>query len=462
MKNLVNRPLNLAQLNNLLQQTKIVDFTYPLSALVWRPYGYKILNLNENFLNLLFTRYNYERYVFPFLVSSNEFNHINNKINSFEKGVFKVTDSIVLRPSGESAIYPMFRQWIKSENDLPIRIFQIGSMFRKGGARGFMRPNENDFFVEAHSAFSSKKEAETEIANSNSLVEEYLRWLAIPTLKTIRPVWTNKPVAEKEFAFDVLLPTGETSLLNVTYSQMQIFSKAFNVSFAKKDGAKDYTYQTEFGFSQRSILTSIWLLSNQNNLFLLPNYSPIQLSIIQIDPDDSKLSEYVDNIYQLLISKNIRAVIDREPKQLYKRFIKYEKAGIPIRLEIGEAELKSSTVKLVRHDNKNKLICSVLNIDKTINEIFEKIISDSYVNNENHLLENIILSEKKETILEIIKMGKISKIHLCNNEQCVKELQKETGLGEVIGFKYEDDKLYSPCVNCHKSTSDVAFYARRV
>ena len=462
MKSSINQTLNLNQFNNLLQQSRIIDCTYPLTALVWMPYGYKILNLIDNFLNGLFEKYGYERCIFPFLVSSHEFDRINKKISSFEKGIFKVTDSIILRPSGESAIYPMFRQWIKSESDLPIKVFQIGSMFRKGSTRGFMRPNENDFFVEAHSAFSSKKEAEIEFTNSNSLVEKYLRWLAIPTLKTIRPPWTNKPVAEKECAFDALLPTGETSLLNVTYSQMQIFSKVFNISFSRGGGTKEYTYQTEFGFSQRSILTSIWLLSNQNNLFLLPSYSPIQVIIIQIDPDNSQLSEYAEKVFELLKSKNIRVLVDREKKQLFKRFIKYEKIGVPIRLEIGENELKSLSVKLVRHDNKNKFDCSFDNIDNIINRAFEKITSDSYINNEKRLIENIVICDKKEKVREMIKSGKIAKAHLCYREDCVKKLQKEIGLGEVIGFKYEDDKLDGLCVNCQKLTSDVAFYARRV
>lgn len=462
MKSSKTQPLNLNQFNNLLQQSKVIDCTYPLAALVWMPYGYKILNLTENFLNGLFEKYGYERHIFPYLVSSCEFDRINKQISSFEKGVFRVTDSITLRPSGESAIYPMFRRWIKSEHDLPKKVFQIGSMFRKGSTRGFMRPNENDFFVEAHSAFSSRKEAEIEFTNSNSLVEEYLRWLAIPTLKTIRPPWTNKPVAEKEYAFDALLPTGETSLLNVTYSQMQIFSKAFDISFTKTKGIKDYTYQTEFGFSQRSILTSVWLLSSQDKLFLLPPYSPIQVAIIQIDTENSKLSEYSEKVLELLKLKNIRALVDREKGQLFKRFSKFEKIGVPIRLEIGENELKSCTIKLVRQDNGDKADYSFDNIDQIINQTFEKIISDAYDTNEKKLTENIVVCNNKEKVRKTIESGKIAKVQLCNHEDCVKELQVEIGLGEVIGFQHEDAKIDDPCVNCYKLTSAVAFYARRV
>ncbi len=454
--------LKLSQFNNLLQQAKIIDLTYPLSALVWMPYGHKILNLTEKFLTELFEKFAYERYVFPFLVSSSEFNHINKRIAFFKKGVFEITDSVILRPSGESAIYPMFRRWIKNEGDLPIKAFQIGSMFRKGSTRGFMKQNENNFFIEAHSAFGSKKEAEREFTNSNKLVEEYLKWLAIPTLQTIRPPWTNKPVAEKQYAFDALLPIGETALLNVTYSQMQIFSKAFNISFKKKDGGKDYTYQIEFGFSQRSILTSIWLLSKQDNLFLLPTYSPIQIVIIQIDPFNAELSKYIKKVAELLKSANIRVSIDKDKKQLFKRFIKHEQAGVPIRFEIGTKELKDMSVKIVRQDNNNSFDCVFNNISKTINKLFQDIVSESYLKNKKVLIKNIILCEEKKRISTIIKSGKIAKLYLCYCEKCVKELEKDVGCGEVIGFKNKKGTSVGECAFCCKATTKIAYFARRV
>ncbi len=462
MESSKKQQLKLSKFNNLLQQAKIVDFTYPLSALVWMPYGYKILNLTEKFLTELFEKFDYERYVFPFLVSSSEFDKINKRIASFKKGIFEATDSVVLRPSGESAIYPMFRQWIKNEEDLPIKAFQIGSMFRKGSTRGFMRQNENNFFIEAHSAFGSKKEAEIEFTNSNKLVEEYLKWLAIPTLQTIRPPWTNKPVAEEQYAFDSLLPIGETALLNVTYSQMQIFSKAFNISFNKKGRGKDYTYQVEFGFSQRSILTSIWLLSKQDSLFLLPTYSPIQIVIIQIDPFNTELSKYVEKVAKLLESANIRVSIDKDKKQLFKRFIKHEQAGVPIRFEIGAKELKNMTVKIVRQDNKNSFDCFLKNISKTIKNLFEDIVSELYLKNKKELIKNIVVCEKKEKISTIIKSGKIAKLHLCYCEKCVKELEKSVGCGEVLGFNNKKGTSNGDCVFCCKATSRIAYFARRV
>lgn len=454
--------ITLNELNNLLQWSKIVDFWYPLSALVWMPYGYKILNLNDIFLTQLFEKYNYKRYLFPFLISSKEFDNINKKINNFEKGVYNPTESITLRPSGEAAIYPMFRKWIKSENDLPLKAFQIWSMFRQWTSRWFLRPNENDFFVEAHCAFSSKQQAENEVINSNKIVEEYLKWLAIPTLKTIRPPWTNKPVAEKEYAFDVLLPIWETALLNVTYLQMQIFSKAFNISFINKDWNKDYTYQMEFWFSQRAILISIWLLIN-NNIFLLPSYSPIQIVIIPIDSDNIKLIEYSEKLVSLLEKQKIRVEIDKDNKHISKRFTKYEKIGVPLRIEIGEKEMYVETIKIVRQDTKEIIFSDFNNIINDIEKIFKEIVSYYYDKNEKLLNDRILLCDDVDSISDIVKSWKVAKVHLCYNESCVKELQQKVKVWEILWFDYIEQKwVKKECINCKKNTTDIAFYSRRV
>ncbi|MDD3263135.1 MAG: His/Gly/Thr/Pro-type tRNA ligase C-terminal domain-containing protein [Candidatus Absconditabacteria bacterium] len=457
-----NEILLLKEFNNILEREKIIDLNYPTGTFVWLPYGCKIVDLNMNFLNKLFDKYGYEKYIFPFLVSSKEFDNINKKINNFEKNIYKVNNSLILRPSGESAIYPMLRRRVKSYTDLPIRVFQIGIMFRNGTSRGFLRPNENDVFIEAHSAFESKNDAENEIKKINSLVEEYFKRLGIPTLKTIRPPRTNKPVAEKEYAFDALLPTGETALLNVTYLQMQIFSKAFSILFSKKDKTKDYTYQTEFGFSQRAILTSIRLLSKKNNVFLLPNHAPIQIVIIQINLDNKKISNYTKKIFDKLIKNKFRVKIDQEGKNLYKRFSKHENKGIPLRIEIGEKELLNSSIKIVRHDNKETHLYNYKDTINGVSLMLKKIETYSYKQNNNSLKEKIIIIKDINEIAKVIKIGKIAKIHLCYNKNCVEKTQETVKIGEIIGFEEKESKLKHSCINCGKTTGYIAFYARRV
>jgi prolyl-tRNA synthetase len=457
-----NEILLLKEFNNILEREKIIDLNYPTWTFVWLPYWCKIVDLNMNFLNKLFDKYGYEKYIFPFLVSSKEFDNINKKINNFEKNIYKVNNSLILRPSGESAIYPMFRRRIKSYIDLPIRVFQIWVMFRNWTSRWFLRPNENDVFIEAHSAFESRNDAENEIKRINSLVEEYFKRLWIPTLKTIRPPRTNKPVAEKEYAFDVLLPTGETALLNVTYLQMQIFSKAFSILFSKKDKTKDYTYQTEFGFSQRAILTSIWLLSKKDNIFLLPNYAPIQIVIIQINLDDKEISKYTKKIFNRLIKNNFRVTIDKEWKNLYKRFSKHENNWVPLRIEIGEKELLNSNIRIVRHDKKESKIYNYKDIIKWVNFMFGEIETNVYKENNNNLESRIITNKSIKEIDETIKTWKIARIHLCYNKNCVEKIQKTINIWEIIGFEEKKEKIKHHCINCGKLTSSVAFHARRV
>ncbi len=456
--------ISLKEFNTLLQSVKIIDGSYPLKALVWLPYGYKILKLTEEYLCELFEKYGYERYSFPFLAPVKEFEKIDNNISSFEAFIYRVSESAILRPSGESVIYPMFRRWVNSFRDLPIRAYQIGAAFRRGSVRGFMRPNEIDFFVEAHAAFSSSGEAILEIHKVNKLVEEFMIWLGVPTLKTIRPSWTNKPVARKEFAFDALLPTGETILLDVNYLQMQIFSKIFNIKFLNNNGVNDYTYQTEFGFSQRAILTAIWLSSNNKSIFLLPQYAPIQVVVMAVGQLDDDLIRYIGLITETLKISKTRFIKDEENGRFSRRISKYKAQGIPVRMEIGRAELVGKNVKIVRHDNKVVTVCDYKDLVDVLKNIFKNISHEAYQNKMISFKDNIVFSGESDNVRELIGDGNIVKLDVCFKESCVRGLENKVGIGEVIGFDYENkiECKTKKCIYCGCTCSDSAYYSRRV
>lgn len=454
----------LKQCNTLLKEANIIDTSYPLAALVWLPYGCEILRIAESYLDSLFRSFGYGRYLFPSLIAEQEFDRINKNIYPFEGSVYTTTQGALLRPSGESAIYPMFRQWIRSHHDLPLKVFQIGSTFRSGGHRGFLRPNENDFFVEAHAAFSSRDDANAEIIRCNELVSTFMRWLGIACLKTVRPQWTNKPVAEKEYAFDILLPTGEMCLLNVTYAQMQIFSRCFGVSFKNKLGKSEYTYQTEFGFSQRSILTAIWQMSGQDGLFLPSSFSPIQLVIIPVNQGDIGIKTYVESLYKQLSLHGLRVHVDRARGALTRRCKLHEKRGIPVRIEVGTREVDSDIVSIIRHDTREKMHCHRNVILQQLEEVFSKIMEDVFLRSELTLNKNIIPCTRIVDLQGCIADGKVGRLCLCASYACVSNVEKNVGVGEVIGFDLDEKNLkrHGYCMHCCVSTPDVAYYSRRV
>lgn len=442
----------------LLFETGVLDSSYP-TAVIWLPYGVDILNRLSSHIRKVFLNHGFSEYIFPSLVNLNDFNLINKNIFSFIDLVYKPDKNLILKPSGESIIYPMFKKWIKDSKDLPIKIYQIGEMFRKGRPRGLFRKNESDFFIEAHTAHSSREDAFLQLNDDNKVIEEILDCANIPCLFSERPFWTNKPVAEKHIGIDVLLPNGETLLVASSYAQMQVFSKIFNIVFKNIDGVNDFTYQTSLGFSHRIILASLLLSSDQNGFCIYPEIAPIQVVVVQIDDFRKEMSEFTKIVVEKLSCLNYRVKIEYvRKKELHKIFCKYEKKGVPLRVEIGKDEEKEKKIKVVRRDNFDKRYLYFKELG-LIENLMKEIEINLKLRVNNYLKSSIVVSPDARDMKRIVDGGKIAKIFVCKKRECVTDLPKKIGFGEVLGFI---DEAVGCCVYCKKNNGLTAYYSRRI
>ena len=293
---------------------------------------------------------------------------MKNGIYDFSKGVYWVDEDKLLRPSGECIIYPQFRRWIKTHNDLPLRAFQVGTAYRKLTPRGLFRLREQDLFIEGHTAHATRQEAEKQLDLNIKLVNEVLEYIGLPTIFIYRPIWNNKPVSEKTIGFDTLLPNGETVLVACAYSQMQVFSKQFKIQFINKNNEKEYTYQTEFGLSAKPILALLFLSSDEYGLNIIPELAPTQIIIIPITNKNNieKIMSYSEKIKKQLIEKGLRVKIDSSNKSVGRKRYLYEKNGIPLRIEIGENEINDNKITVFSRETKEKI---KINTSKILNQV---------------------------------------------------------------------------------------------
>ena len=176
--------------NELLVDAKIMDVRYPIKGLyVWFPFGFTLRKLTSDMLRSLLDREHEETY-FPLLIPENELLKESEHIKGFEEEVFWVTRGgstelevpLALRPTSETAIYPMFSIWIRSHADLPIRIYQIVNTFRyeTKHTRPLIRLREITSFKEAHTAHTSWEEAKKQTEAAVALYKEFYDRLGIP------------------------------------------------------------------------------------------------------------------------------------------------------------------------------------------------------------------------------------------------------------------------------------------
>ncbi|MBP3596995.1 MAG: proline--tRNA ligase [Clostridia bacterium] len=431
-------------------------------AIIWLPNGMIIRNIFIESVRESCLEHSFEEFLFPTMVSGKEFRTMSENIFDFSNNVYYVDEDKVLRPSGESIIYPQFRRWIKSYKDLPIRAFQIGTSFRKLTPRSVFRIKEQDLFVEGHTAHTTAREAEEQFCQNIELIRAVLEFLGLPTIYTYRPVWGNKPVSNKTAGIDTLLPNGETILAGCAYLQNQIFSKPFNIQFTNQNNQKDFTYQTEFGLSAKTIFASLFITSDSKGLNILPEIAPIQVIILPVVNDDAydEVFVYATQVKDILMKSGVRCKIDTSEKSIGKKQYQYEKNGVPVRIVIGEKELQSNEVCLYSREEGSKtyapiksVVTSVKGMLEISSDLIRKRISTKHFGD---IIE--IFSINEETNKQITN-GKVVKYPLCFNPECCQWAEKRIK-GEIIG--YEDFSTENNCVVCNSKTKTIAYHARRM
>ncbi|MEM3808214.1 MAG: aminoacyl--tRNA ligase-related protein, partial [Nitrososphaerota archaeon] len=104
--------------------------------------------------------------LFPIVATEENFSKEAEHIKGFRQEVFSITrgeegSSLILRPTSETIIYPMFSIWIKSYADLPFKVHQSCEIYRyeTKATRPLLRVREIPW-NEAHTVHESPEDAE--------------------------------------------------------------------------------------------------------------------------------------------------------------------------------------------------------------------------------------------------------------------------------------------------------------
>ncbi|MCK4445363.1 MAG: proline--tRNA ligase, partial [Thermoplasmata archaeon] len=122
-----------------IENANLSDKRYPIKGMnIWTPYGWKAMKLIDGFIRREFDATDHDEVYFPLLIPETEFKKEADHIKGFEEWVYWVTHAgtteldvkLLLRPTSETAMYPVFALWIRSHADLPLKVYQIVNVFR--------------------------------------------------------------------------------------------------------------------------------------------------------------------------------------------------------------------------------------------------------------------------------------------------------------------------------------------
>ncbi len=377
-------------------------------------------------------------------------------------------EKLALRPTSETIFTPMFALWVRSHRDLPLKLYQRGSVFRYDtkATRPLIRGREFQW-IECHDAFATKKEAEAQVKEDIDTTKKILyEQLGIPFLAMKRPSWDKFAGADFTIGSDVLMPDGRVIQQPSTHMMGQKFSKAFNATFKDENGKDEFLWTTAYGPAISRILASLISMHGDNSGLVLPFcIAPLQVIIVPIFNLDNKekIMKYAEGINDKLKDLGIKSELDSRDKRPGEKFYEWELKGVPLRIEVGEKEFKKKKITLFTRDTSKKeyLNSSSLSRLKSLGQDFDQRLMKRA---DGFMKGKIAEGKTKDEIKKALNSGKIVRADFCSVEssglQCAEHIEKDFNASVRGVLANKSEKPKGKCIICNKKATSVVYIAK--
>ncbi|HEX8506122.1 MAG TPA: proline--tRNA ligase [Hymenobacter sp.] len=391
--------------NELVKRAGLAENSAVRGCMVIKPYGYAIWEKMQRQLDDMFKRTGHENAYFPIFIPKSLFEAEEKNAEGFAKECAVVThyrlqtdpdrpgklrvdpnakleEELVVRPTSEAIIWSTYKNWIQSYRDLPLLINQWANVVRwEMRTRLFLRTAEF-LWQEGHTAHATAEEA---VAETRQMLDVYAEFaeehMALPVVKGVKTPNERFAGAEDTYCIEALMQDGKALQAGTSHFLGQNFAKAFDVTFANKEGGLEHVWGTSWGVSTRLMGALVMAHSDDEGLVLPPKLAPIQVVIVPIykTGELDALLERIRPIQQGLIARGIAVKVDsRDTERPGFKFAEWEMKGVPVRLAIGARDLDAGTVEVARRDTKEKLSLPLADIVASVDQLLTDIQTNIY------------------------------------------------------------------------------------
>ncbi|QLH75067.1 MAG: proline--tRNA ligase [Methanomassiliicoccales archaeon] len=452
--------------NEIVDLANLTDKRYPIKGMnVWTPYGWKIMRHIDTYIRQECDATGHDEVNFPLLIPETEFQKEKEHIKGFDAEVYWVTHAglneldvrLLLRPTSETAMYPIFALWIRSHSDLPLKVYQIVNTFRYETkmTRAFIRVREIHFF-ESHTCHVDYDDAQRQIEEDFLILKNVMRRLCLPYLLLKRTDWDKFPGAFYTVGVDTLMPEGKSLQLGSIHHYKENFSRPYDIHYEAVDGSMRYCHQTTFGMSERLLGAVVGVHGDDRGLVLPPDIAPFQVVIVPILAK-GKVEEVMAEARKLkeeLAAAGARVIMDDSDERPGSKFYKWEIKGVPLRLELGMRDIESGKVSYtVRLDGK-KGVFDRKDVAGQVLMMLGGISEQMDSGAREKMFARIQTIENMDSI-----PSKVVRFGWCGGAECGHAFEEKTDL-KLLGTPYIREEFHGRCIHCGKETSTVAYAAR--
>ena len=379
---------------DVIKAAELADYAPVRGCMVIRPTGYSIWENVQRYFDDAFKRTGHVNAYFPLLIPNSFLQKEAEHVEGFAPECAMVThaggeeleEPFAVRPTSETVIGHMYSRWIQSWRDLPVLINQWCNVMRwEKRPRLFLRTSEF-LWQEGHTAHATEQEAREETLRMLEVYRKVMEEeLALPVITGEKTAGERFPGAVATYTCEAMMSDAKALQAGTSHFLGQNFARAFEIRFQDRDGELATCWTTSWGISTRLIGAIIMTHSDDDGLVLPPHIAPVKVVLLPISKDERQAEDVL-----LPMARELSGQLDEALGGLYTavdtqfhmrpgdRFFTHLQRGVPLRLELGEKDVQSGTVRVVRRDTGEKADLSRDALVPAVQKLLEDIQSNLY------------------------------------------------------------------------------------
>jgi prolyl-tRNA synthetase len=465
----------------IIKSAELADLRYNIKGfLVFQPWSVLSMEAMYDYFERDLQRRGHKPYWFPALIPKSNLTKESEHVEGFVPEVFWVTEHgsgekleepYAMRPTSETAFYPMFATWIRSHNDLPFRTYQRAQVWRyeTKATRPFLRSREFHW-IETHCGFRDRADAYQNVLGDMQTTERVMHQVfGVPFLFFERPQWDKFAGGDNTYAADTLMPDGRVIQQPSTHLLGTHFAKAFDEKFTDESGAEQLVYNTCYGPAISRIFASVIAFHGDNKGLRFPfEIAPVQVLIVPIAAHkDPKVGEKAAQLREQLFDAGFRVEVDSTDRMPGEKFYYWEMKGVPIRIELGPRDLAEKQVLLYRRDNGQKITVKEKDLETEIKKN-AVLLSENLRKQADAKFRDVIRdAPDRKTLEKIVSDRGFARANFCSinldGKRCAEVVEKEIG-ASVRGKRIDtDEKPFGKreCVICKQAAEAVVYIGKQ-
>jgi len=441
----------------------LTDKRYGVKGMnVWTPYGF----LARRHLDAVMIREieatGSSPVEFPALIPANEFAKEKEHIKGFDAQVYWVTKGglsdldipLVLRPTSETAMYPIFALWVRSHRDLPLNVYQIVNTFRyeTKTTRPFLRVREIHFFEE-HTCQTDLAAADRRVRSNLDAFARMAAAFALPYVAVRRPDWDKFPGAHYSIAFDIPVGGGRTLQIGSVHQYRENFSGPYGIRYEDASGEQKLVHQTTFGLSERLLGAIVAVHGDAKGAVFPSSVAPYEVVVVPIPSAGPEPGPEVTATLAVerLHRHGRRVHLDSGDERPGAKYYRWELQGVPVRLEVGRREASARTATAVdRLGRKRTVALDTLEQDvDSVLEEFDRALYDRALGEFRDAFRTIGSLDELKEFKHVAILG------WCGKEECGHAIETAVE-GGLLGTPESELPLElgvpGACVVCRSAT----------